>query len=345
MQKKALFIFPITNETYKQGANTYIKNLIAHLSQEYTIINKKTTLGLLDLLSKINKCDVVYFNWIEDVPDRRFGLLQIPVLVLVLFIAKIKKIKIIWFIHNNISHTKTRLRYKKFIVGLMKRHATLILSHSHEVKLDIPRFKLHVFHHPIETNGPVGSGEPYEFDLLIWGTISPYKGISEFLDFVAATPSLKEFNILIAGKFVTDQYYEEVEKKKPENVTIINKMLPEEELKHYFSVSRYVLFTYNSPSVLSSAALCKTLSFEKEVIAPNTGSFKELGKMKLVYNYDSFASLETLLKGLKYGSNKRIDQAALANYIQTTTWKDFARFLVKTIDALYEKTPRKFNKV
>ena len=344
MQQKALFIFPITNETYKQGANTYIRNLITHLSKEYMIVNKKTTIGLLDLLLKINKCDIIYFNWIEDVPDRRFGLLQIPVLLLVLFIARMKNIKIVWFIHNNVSHTKTRLFFKKLIVGLMKRHATLIFSHSNEVKLDIPRHKIHVFHHPIEDNDPVDIGEAYEYDLLIWGTISPYKGISEFLDFVAATPSFNEYKILIAGKFVTDQYYEEIKNKKATNVKIINKALPEEELKYFFTVSRYVLFTYNSTSVLSSAALCKTLSFEKEVIAPYTGSFKELGNMKLLYNYDSFASLEALLKGLRNGNVKRVDHAALANYIQTTSWNDFARFIVKRIDMLYQNRAYKLNR-
>lgn len=345
MQKRALFIYPNTSETYKHGGNSYIRNLVLHLSKDYTIVNKRTAIGLLDMLLKIHKCDVLYFNWIEDLPERRFGFIQIPLLYCLLFIAKLRAIKIVWFIHNNISHNNKHLFFKKGIVGLMKRHADLILSHSNEVTLDVPRQKFHVFHHPIETATPVDSKGPYQYDLLIWGTVSPYKGISEFIDFAATTPALKNYTILIAGKFHSSQYYEDVKKKKPENITVINKTLSEDELREFFSVCRYVLFTYNSPSVLSSAALCKTLSLRKEVIAPNAGSFKELGSMGLLYNYNSFSSLETLLNGLKNGKIRPVNDAALNKYIQTTTWKDFTRFLIKTINTLYEKPVRELDKV
>src|SRR4051794_16833474 len=104
--KKRLFIYPNTSETYRKGGNSYIRNLVYYLSDAFTIVNRKTSIGLLDMLLKLPKCDVIYFNWIEDIPDRRFGFLQVPVLAVILLLAKIRSIKIVWFIHNNVSHSR-----------------------------------------------------------------------------------------------------------------------------------------------------------------------------------------------------------------------------------------------
>src|SRR6476620_7848722 len=138
-KKKALFIYPITNESYRMGGNSYIPNLIAHLSPTFTVVNKKTNIGLLDMLLKLPKCDALYFNWIEDVAERRFGFLQVVLLTIILFLAKVFGIKIIWFIHNNISHSPRHAGLKKFIVRRMRNAADVILSHANELTLDIPR--------------------------------------------------------------------------------------------------------------------------------------------------------------------------------------------------------------
>lgn len=340
--KKRVYIYPHTMETYRQGGNSYIKNLVAHLSAHYTVINKRTRLGLLDVFLKLPKCDVIYFNWIEDIPDRRLGFLQIPLLLLILVIAKCLNIKIIWFIHNNISHGKSHLFFKKLIVKLMKHFADLILSHSTGIRVKVPHQKFHVFHHPIEAYRPVVSNKPYQYDLLIWGTVSPYKGISEFIEFVKNSAAFGRYRIMIAGKFQSAPYYEYIMSRKPENVIVMDKMLPEEELQDLFVMSRFVLFTYNSPSVLSSAALCKTLAFGKESIGPNLGSFKELGNLGLLHNYDSFAGLQSLLSDIESGNIKPIERSRIEAYVQHTGWSDFANFLNGAIGNLYKKQTVEF---
>jgi beta-1,4-mannosyltransferase len=330
--KKRLFVYPNTSESYRHGGNSYIRNLIFYLSDEFTIVNRKTTIGLLDVLLKLHKCDIIYFNWIEDIPDRRFGFLQVPLLAILLFLAKIRNIKIIWFIHNNVSHSRKRGHLKKFIVRIMRNAADVILSHSNELKLDIDRRKFYAFDHPIEQFQPVVKKPRYKYDLLIWGTVSPYKGVNQFIEYVSKAQGFNIFTILIAGKFQSEAYYEDLKNKKPVNVTLVNKILSEEELTELFSESRYVLFTYNSPSVLSSAALCKTLSLGKEVIGPGIGSFKELGRKGLLYNYDSFVSLEKLMHELETGKVKPIDKVCLARYIESVSWNNFAGFLTYTIN-------------
>src|SRR5688572_23392640 len=85
-RKKSVFVYPITKESFRQGGNNYIVNLVLHLQKDFNIVNKETRLGLLDVLLKIHKSDIIYFNWVEDIPDRRFGLLQVPLLIILLLV-------------------------------------------------------------------------------------------------------------------------------------------------------------------------------------------------------------------------------------------------------------------
>lgn len=334
--KKRVFIYPVSSETYKAGANNYISNLISHLSTRYTIINRETKTGLLDLLLQLHKCDIIYFNWIEDLPHRRLGFLQIPLLFFLLLAAKALHVKIVWFVHNNISHNKKFIFFKRLIIAVLKRMADVIVTHSDELTLRSKK-KIYSFHHPVDTYQPLLSPRSFTYDILIWGTVSPYKGISEFIEYAATSPVLKDLRVLIAGKFNSPEYYAYIDGKKPANFTILNKLLSEEELIDFFAGSRYVLFTYNSSSVLSSASLCKTLSFGKEIIGPYIGSFKELGNQGLLYNYNSLPALELLLNDLKQGRLKPVDQEQLANYIRHNSWDNFTEFLYDTISTCYKK--------
>jgi beta-1,4-mannosyltransferase len=334
---KKIFIYPITKEILKKENNDYIKKLTSYLNINYTIINHATDIGLLDALLKFRKADIYYFNWIENLPEKRFGILQTALLVLLLILCKIFDKKVVWFIHNNISHNKKYLQLKKIIVKLMSLFADLIFSHSAEIKFKLPNQKLHIFHHPIKNFNPLVTTNPYEYDLLIWGTIQPYKGISEFVDFASNSKVLNSKKILIAGNFKSNDYYENILRKKNINISIENRFITEEELICLFKQSKYILFTYTSDSILSSAALCKSLSYGKEVIAPNIGSFMELGKENLIYTYSSFKELETLLQALSE-PKKMIDKNKLNNYIQETSWSAFTSFLIDQINALYLKS-------
>lgn len=335
--QKSLFLYPVDSESIKEENNNYIRQLISYLGKEFKIINGTTEVGVLDALLKFRKTNVYYFNWIENVPSRRFGLLQVATLVFLLIGCKIANKKVVWFVHNNISHNAQHLRTKKFVVKVMATFADLILSHSNQITLNIPRRKLHIFHHPIEEYQPVSLTQPPSYDFIVWGSVHPYKGVLEFVKHVSNNQFFNTKKILIAGKFSSDAYYLQTEAVRPDNVTIINRFIADEELKDFLSVSNYVLFTYSSPSVLSSAALCKSLSFGKEVIAPNIGSFKELGEKDLVYTYNSFEGIEELLKSLEEKKRKKINTGIMADYIQNTSWPAFSSFVQNQINSLYKR--------
>lgn len=330
--EKTLYLYPFTSATLREGGNRYIPDLVQHLGRHFKIVNKQTNLGLLDVVQKLPKCDVLYFNWIEDVADKKFGALQVLLLWLILKVSKSSGKKIVWFIHNNLSHKKKNLWLKRKVVSLMKNNADVVLSHSKEARVAGLKQTIQVFDHPVEGYMPLTATENYEYDLLIWGTVTPYKGVEEFLKFNFDTTSLRAYKILVAGKFASPEYFETIQKIKAPNSILENRILEEAELVQLFSKSRYVLFTYNSASVLSSAALCKTLSFGKTIIGPHVGAFKELGTKGLIYTYDSFENLASLLNNLHPKKTEKAYQKHLQEYIAQHSWPQFARFVAQAVN-------------
>lgn len=328
--KKSIYMYPMTSESFPVVGNQYIPNLVNSLKTEFTIVNKGLTkLGTVDILRNLNRSDFIYFNWIEDLPDKRMGYFQIVLLLLIVLLSKIKGTKLIWFVHDNLSHTKKNIRAKKFIASLMARYSDYIIAHTANTRYNtLPNF--YSFDHPMDAFTKLPERPPYKYDILIWGKMLPYKGIAEFLEHRAADGNLKAGTVLIAGEFTSDAYLQRVISAADNNVIIFNRPIPEDELITLFTESKYVLFTYNSPSVLSSAALCKTLSCGKEIIGPDLGSFKEFGEKKLIYTYSSWRELGVLFGRLSKGTQK-IEQQLVAHYIEDTTWPRFVDFLKRVL--------------
>jgi beta-1,4-mannosyltransferase len=333
---KSIYVYPTTSGFFKEGSNTYIQSLRRYLSQNFILANYITKIGLLDILFKLHKTDILYFNWIEDIPDKKYGFIQLKSLKSMLLLAKLFNVKVVWFIHNNISHSNKNLLQKKKVIKIMTQCSDLILSHSNEIKIDIPHEKFHVFHHPLDFYEPAEM-EQNEIDLLIWGTVSDYKGIKEFVEYATENSYLKTLRIRIAGKFKSNELFEEIKSRKTDNITIVNNLLSEDELMKLFSASNYILFTYKSESILSSAALCKSLSHGKQIIAPRIGAFKELGNEGLLHTYESFYNLENLIRDLNSGNRKKVELSLIEKYYQVTNWNSFTHFLNIKINDLYSR--------
>jgi beta-1,4-mannosyltransferase len=328
--KKNIYVYPITPFVFQKGANNYILKLIDILNKEFTVINKQTRLGIFDMLLKLPKCNIIYFNWIADIADKRFGYIQIPVLFFILVCCKILNIQIAWFVHNDISHTRKHWFAKKVIRRMMMIFSDVTFTHSNELSLIKKMPEIKVFEHPVDEMPFIENVSVPSYDVLIWGSVSPYKGVREFTEFNFASHKMHSQKILIAGKFASEEFYNTIAGYKEDNLELINKVIEENELMDLFAKSRYIVFCYRSASVLSSAALCKTLSYGKTIVGPNIGSFKELGKKGLIYTYDTLDELADLLEELK--TNQRyIDQHHIKNYIQNTSWSGFRDFLVKNL--------------
>jgi len=325
--RKRIYLYPYTPALVAPHANDYIPQLAKILGQDFELVNGVTTKGLLDLLRHLHKTDLIFFHWIEDLPSRRFIGIQGPLLLLILLLAKVRGVKIAWWIHNNHSHDRRRMWWKKQITRLMVAVSDVIGSHSREQKLYQGRKEVIYFDHPLAPYRPLPHDRRLHSDLLIWGSVSPYKGVTEFVSFAAASPTMHRYQITIAGKISSEAQFRQLQTIRTANIQLHNRKIPDEELEQLYAASRYVLFTYNAPSVLSSAALCHSLSAGCRVIGPRVGAFKELAAKGLIYSYNHFTDLPALLKGISEGSIPEIPEQKVAAYVNTHSWQHFRAVL------------------
>ena len=87
----------------------------------------------------------------------------------------------------------------------MIRHSDLIITHSHDGLEFVGKFfpvhqsKIKYIVHPTDELLEYNIEPEKEYDILIWGTIHPYKGVVEFLDYLKESDKLNSYKILISG--------------------------------------------------------------------------------------------------------------------------------------------------
>ena len=90
--------------------------------------------------------------------------------------------------------------------------------------------------------------------------------------------------------------------KKVPNVKYVQKIIPENDYRLFFSEAACILLPYSKTSyeIRSSAMLMEAISFKKIVIVPNTSSFSSLckGNDKGIYLYDNFEDIINIVRDL-----------------------------------------------
>jgi len=330
MCKQNIYIYPITNR-FKEGTyNPYIDNLIRAMEQHYNCVNKNapSNIGTFNLLSFIWKTKYFYLNWIEDLPDKKGGIIQTLFFILLIPFMKISGKKIIWTIHNQFSHHQKRIRTKKWFTRILMKYSDYRITHSREGINFVERTtnqyiaqKVKYLPHPIIPKPTNGKVDP-KYDLIIWGTLAPYKGIDLFLEYLWNNQLHDKYHVLILGKILDKAYGQKLKQWQSKNITIIDKFADEKDLDQYINQSRIVLFTYRNQYVLSSGALIDSIAYKKKVIGPDVGAFKDLESYGLGTTYVDFDDLINKVDQL-LNSDANPSQASLNTFISQNSWENF----------------------
>jgi beta-1,4-mannosyltransferase len=338
---KRIYLSPI-NSREQKTTNPYTYNLCEALLENFIVVNSERPpkYGILNIMRYLHKIDIVYFNWIEEIPRKQFGIFQTLFLFVILIFFRIKGIKVIWTLHNKKSHWKKRKKITKLIYLQMLRRSDLIITHAREgLKLVKDPSKAYFIHHPVrEIKYKRSRNEIPESDLLIWGSISPYKGIVEFIEFLENRGLLNAYNLLIAGKISSEELshkFKVWESSFPK-LLVFNEFLPEESIMACINSAKIVLFTYHSDSVLSSGALMDTLSQKAFIIGPDTGAFKDLAELGIIDTYQNFTDLleriDRILNTQHYDPDRK---KAISKFLMDNTWENFSKrlkYLIQGID-------------
>ena len=344
MRAMNIYFYPLTTKKNTTTHNPYTIHFRNALKEYYRIVNEKdaSSVGILKTLKYLFRIDVLLLNWIEEIPDNRGGYFQSLYFIFLVYFLKIRKKKVVWVMHNKLSHVPRNFFIKKVLFKFLLTKSDLIITHAKE-GISFARslsgkneINIHHFPHPII---PVveNSNHEKEYDILIWGSLAPYKSIDKFLQFLFEHHLEKSYIIKIVGKATSEEYRKLLMHFRNDNIQIEDCFVERRDLEELVSKSKTVLFTYSSESILCSGALIDSLSMRAVIIGPNSGNFKDLYELGMIHVYKDYNELIPLLD--KVHNTARIPESlSLDTYFEETSWKKFAGALTKWID---EKNNRK----
>lgn len=313
----SIYIYPTYNPVRDKSGNLYIKYFHdAFKDQGYVISNNIGRAGIISIFANLSS-SIFIINWVDLIPNKRFGKIQFAVFVVGLCLLKMLNKDVVWVLHNKRAH-KGKSMLVSFGMSLMAKLSTVVITHSLEgvsfFDLTYPKYsgKCHYIPHPVYTN-LIYPFKKEKWDYIIWGGINERKKVADFLEFISNREFYKSKKILICGRCNDSEYTKRIETACSANIVFENRFLSDEELKERISQSRCVLFTYSPDSVLSSGALIYTLNFCKPIIGPRVGSFEDL--TDIVSCYNTFEDIEKI--PLKENMH------ACSSYISSNTWLDF----------------------
>jgi glycosyltransferase involved in cell wall biosynthesis len=260
-------------------------------------------------------------------------------------IQKKYKNKILFITENFISHEGNFVDKTLTKIGLKYASSFLALSDIVEKMLSeiahgrtVYRSELPVFdcYNLSDTFSPVYFGfNSNNKILLFFGYIRKYKGLDLLIEaFPKILEHYPEARLLIVGEFYDDPspYINRIKELKIENeVKLINKFIPNEEVGKYYSVSDLVILPYKSAT--QSGILNIAYAFNKPVLVTDVG-----GLAKLVEESKTGIIIQP-------DSPDQIVQGVLKFYNLQKT-EDFSKNIESFVRSnAFSKLPELFNKI
>lgn len=333
MHKKA-YIYPISARYNGETYNPYLDNFMSSLSEHFIFLNKNkpSKLGVIDIYRYLPGIAYVFFHWPEDMVDRKMGFIQALSLYGIVFLCKIFNVRIIYVLHNKVSHSQKNFWLKRRITKLLVNNGNII-THAFDgitFSKSINRKDNNVFYFPHPIDNYSNETNDRTIDVLIWGSINSYKGIHLFLEQLQKNNINKNtWKVLIAGKANDEEYLKKLESLRTENVQILNKYLKEDELLAFIASAKIVLFPYQIKSILSSGAFAKTMAFPVNIIGPECGAFKDFRTSSTIHTFNNYEELliivDRLIKTFNINDLKENHKYLSGKY----SWDSFGKLFAK----------------
>lgn len=281
------YIFQVTNAMKLAGFEV--------VNMDYTLKN----------LYNYKSVKIFNLNWYENIYDKNEikALIHFLKKLIIIYILKFSKKKIIWTMHNKIPHDTNNYLYCHKLMKILIKKSDKIIIHSTDSIQEIQKIfysekikgKIVHINHPNYLNIYDITKNDLKEDLningdeliiLFFGQIKPYKNIELILD-VANYFKEKKVKFVIAGKCSTPEYKSSLKKKiVTTNIIPLFRFISNEELLNLINTSDILLLPYNIESSLNSGTVLLAASLSKTVICPNIGTIKDLNSYENIYAYD-----------------------------------------------------------
>jgi glycosyltransferase involved in cell wall biosynthesis len=230
------------------------------------------------------KPDIVIFDWWNPF----FG----PALFTISkLIKRVLKNKIIFITENVISHEGRYIDKVLTKIGLKNASSFIVLSDVVEKDItdyskgrNVFKSALPVYDCYMMDNNPdlqkIKNQLGFNADdiiILFFGYVRKYKGLNVLIDAMQEISSFdKKIKLLIVGEFYDfpDKYYSQIDNLKlKNNIKVIQKFVPNEDVGNYYSIADLVVLPYLSAT--QSGVLNIAYGFRKPVLVTNVGGLGE----------------------------------------------------------------------
>jgi beta-1,4-mannosyltransferase len=258
------------------------------------------------------KYDLIHIHWPEFYLNSHYLLkafLYTSMFIFCLMFSKVFGKKIIWTAHNLKAHSIRYPRLSKYFWATYLRLVDGVISLSkanEKLFFDTFNFKQKiqstVIHHGLydsyyENNTSKQAAKKY-FSIdeskkvcLFIGQVKAYKNVEALVKLFNEEKALNNVVLIIAGKFESKAYFDQVNLQAAanENIIIHNKFILDNDLQYYFNAAEICLLPFkdifNSGSVLLSA------SFKTPVIVPYSENFIEYANLIGMYSISTYANV------------------------------------------------------
>ncbi len=344
------------------GSNPYQRLLADGLERSgATVAFPRRGRRLLPVLADATglKIDVVHLHWINPyLPGVRlpFYFLYALRFLLDLSLTRLRGTRVVWTIHNKLSHEAWHPRIERLIRRVLARLVDARIVHSAEIQreistdLGLPPAAFEIVPHASYANhygdAMDGSQARHELGLeqagrvfLNFGLMRPYKGVKRLLEAWAASGLGDTGNVLVfAGDFNDPNFRHEVEALAATMAGVRFDVghVPDDRVRVYFSACDAVALPFEK--ILTSGSLHLALAFGKPIVAPRLPSISEILGSENPFAFDP-ADANSLGDALRRCADADLaDSASNTEHLKTALhdWDSVARATF----AIYEQVAR-----
>ncbi|HYH53962.1 MAG TPA: glycosyltransferase family 4 protein [Solirubrobacterales bacterium] len=309
------------------GGNPYQRLLADALARRGATVVAANRLRLRDVLGARRRACIVHLHWIEFIirstdSGRWRGLLSVGRavhLLLVLLVARIRRVRVVWTVHNLQPHEARRKRLDALATWLVARLADAVLVHSRHCAAKVSERwgrTVEVAYHGnyIDFYPPprrdrresrLSLGIPADAHVfLAFGLIRPYKMIVEL---IAEFRRLADprFRLLIAGRPLSDDLRRQVEAAAAGDERVVLRLgrIADADVAEIHLAADVAVFAYRD--VFSSGALMLALSHGLPVVAAEDSTASELGAPPAIRGFPAGGLGDALLASFPSGAAAR----------------------------------------
>lgn len=289
--------------------------------------------SILRAVSRLRECNLIHLHWtdlflVAGNPCR--SIIKYCLFLFELLVLRITGVKVVWTVHNIVSHECQYRKIELFFNKLLLRFCDHVIVHCKAAWREVVQTyksslngKATIIPHGHYTNCyenqisqlharnllKIGQKDTV---FLHFGAIRSYKGIP---DLIEAFKKLKcrQSTLLIVGMPLTNDIKTQIEKECQEDnrIRAVLEFVPSDHVQVYMNAADIVVMPFKD--ILASGSVLLTMSFAKAIVAPRLGCLPEILNAKGAILYDPIVG-DGLYRALEKACQTDIESMGRYNF-------------------------------